>query len=133
MKLSVIRSIFTPFSTGGDLKIDGVQFCYTLEPPKVPADGSKSILHPPGLFQAILYVSPEWSEKRGYPFRVPLLQNVPGFTGIEIHIGNLPKDTKGCTVVGMTRNTDAVGYSEDTFFKLFHRLPETFEVEYTEI
>ena len=126
MLLTVARQIFTPKSTSGRLSIDGAQFCYTLEPPRGP------MLHPPGIYQASLYVSPEWTTKRGYPFRLPLLKDVPGFTGIEIHIGNIAADTKGCTVVGLTQSVDAVGYSEDAFFKLFHRLPEDFQVEYTE-
>jgi hypothetical protein len=100
-----------------------VFFCYGLEPVRrIPA----------GTYAATLAVSPKWTALRGYPFRVPLLANVPGFTEIEIHIGNFPEDTEGCTLVGMERGADEVMGSELAFFPLFHRLPQEFEVEYLE-
>jgi hypothetical protein len=127
--LAVERQIFTPRSTVGSLLVDGVFFCYTLEPPK---EGSPSLLIPTGTFEAVLAVSPKFTELYGYPFRVPLLANVPGRTEIEMHIGNGPPDTLGCTLLGLTKAADWVGESENAFFRLFHRLPETFSVVYSE-
>jgi len=31
---------------------------------------------------------------------VPILNNVPGRSGIRIHVGNYPKDSKGCILIG---------------------------------
>lgn len=46
--------------------------------------------------------------------RLPLLANVPGFTGIRIHSGNSSKNTEGCLLVGMTWDgkSDWIGSSK---------------------
>ena len=46
--------------------------------------------------------------------RLPLLADVPGFTGIRIHSGNSSKNTEGCLLVGMTWDgkSDWIGSSK---------------------
>jgi hypothetical protein len=46
--------------------------------------------------------------------KLPLLNNVPGFTGVRIHSGNSSKDTEGCLLLGMTWDgqSDWVGSSK---------------------
>jgi len=49
---------------------------------------------PAGTYPARLYASPHF----GYP--VYRLYDVPGHDAIELHKGNLPKDTHGCVLLG---------------------------------
>jgi hypothetical protein len=95
MNLEVRRQAFTPNATLGQLFIDGELECVTLEPVRLPiGDVRKPRAIPPGTYN----VSIRWSTKFGK--HVPHVENVPNFVAIEIHCGNSPKDTDGCTLVG---------------------------------
>ena len=56
---------------------------------------------------------------------LPLLYNVPGFSGIRIHAGNTAKDTEGCLLPGIERSEDFVGHSKRAFKKLCKMLERT--------
>ncbi len=81
-----------PQGTPGDLIIGRRVFCHTLEdvlrPDRQIIRGETCI--PAGVYPVILYMSPRFGKL------VPLLQNVPGFTEIEIHGGNTTLDVRGC-------------------------------------
>lgn len=115
MNITVLRDTFTDMSTTGELSLDGVFLCYTLEPRSDRSEG-KPYCIPPGTYPATLV----YSEKNG--FVTPRLTGVPGFTDIEIHPGNFPADTEGCTLVGESRGTDMVGSSRAAFADLMSRL-----------
>ena len=79
----------------GDLFIDGVFFCHTLEDEK-RADGLKvygETAIPKGDYKVVLSLSNRFKRK------MPLLLNVPMFKGIRMHGGNTSKDTLGCVLV----------------------------------
>lgn len=113
MKLEVRRKWFTDHSTIGELYINGVRECYTLEDrvrevPNKPISewkvpGKTAI--PVGTYKIII--------DRSTRFRrwMPLLLNVPGFSGVRIHCGNTDKDTEGCILLGTTHSTDLIGGS----------------------
>jgi hypothetical protein len=50
---------------------------------------------------------------------MPMLEDVPGFTGIFIHSGNYAEDTEGCILVGRTRGVDFIGDSRQAYDMLF--------------
>jgi hypothetical protein len=70
----------------------------------------------------------------------PHVLDVPGFTAIEIHPGNSPEDTEGCTLVGETRGligypeSDWIGNSDEAFNDLIAKLDasEPMQIEYRE-
>jgi hypothetical protein len=117
----IARHWFTELSVSGLMDIDGVFQCYTLEPPQ---RAEKPCAIPAGTYQVILM----WSNHFG---RVtPHVLNVPGFTEIEWHHGNYPKDTEGCALVGTSRGPDVVLNSDQAFVEMMSKLPQQFEVEY---
>ena len=50
---------------------------------------------------------------------LPLLDDVPGFTGVRIHPGNTAADTEGCILPGLVRLPKGVGQSRDAFASIF--------------
>ena len=122
-ELKVIRFKFTEKSTISELYFNGTLIGYTLEDKDRGLDNSmseekiKSIKKygetaiPTGAYEAKLYNSPAHGE-------VILLKDVKGFTMIEIHIGNFPKDSLGCLLVGSSYGTDVVKNSKATMKKL---------------
>ena len=121
--------------TIGRLYIDGVWFCDTLEDtdrglrqdmplPVLRAKKRKGVTAiPTGRYRVTLGVkSPKYSTRKQYEFcqgYVPRLINVPCYDGILIHIGNYPKDTEGCILVGKNTKVGAVLESAKTFRELY--------------
>jgi len=116
MMLSVSRKEKTNRSTIGELSIDGEFFCYTLEDVvrDVKVFGETAI--PVGTYKLIISYSPHFKRD------LPLLVDVPNYTGVRIHPGNVAADTYGCLLVGSTKSKDFVGNSRTTFEQLFAKL-----------
>ena len=97
--LSVIRKAYRDTYTIGKMYINGEYFCDTLED-KVRTlnsindkiKGETAI--PAGTYKITLEMSSRFKRK------LPLLHDVPYFSGILIHRGNTAKDTHGCILVG---------------------------------
>lgn len=118
MLIEVVRLWETPLSTCGMMSIDAVFECYTLEPP----EGPERI--PAGTYAVKIEYSPRFDRP------TPHLLNVPGHEYEEIHVGNFPRDSHGCTLVGKTRGVDYIGQSEAAFFQLMEKLPPEFNITY---
>lgn len=74
--------------------------------------------------------SPKYSQKKQYEKcegYVPYLRDVPGFSGILIHIGNYAKDSCGCILVGENKVKGGVVNSTLWFWKLYDILKEADE------
>ena len=121
MEVVIQRQWYTDKSVCGQLTLDGVFQCYTLEPPNQPF---KPRAIPPGTYSAQKFNSPHFGIK------TILFFNVPDFTAVEIHPGNFPHDTRGCTVVGSTHEDDFVGNSRATFEALMAKLPDEFQITF---
>ena len=105
--------------------LNGVFTAYTLEPPSVlPPTKPRAV--PAGLYDYTLYESPRFGRQ------VILVEAIPGFTDIEVHPGNFPRDTHGCCLVGATEGTDFVGESDEEFDELLSKIPPTGQIEYVD-
>ncbi len=120
MELRVERTDFTPKSTIGDLFIDSVWECHTLEDavrgPGIKISGQTAI--PQGRYEVTIDRSIRFKRM------MPHILNVPGFEGIRIHAGNDAKDTEGCPLLGYTKAKDFVGNSRLAFNRFFDILYE---------
>lgn len=116
VNLVVMRQWYTPESTIGEMFVDGQRECFTLEDAvrdhKIP--GKTAI--PEGTYRTVLTHSQRFKRE------LPLLVDVPGFSGVRIHSGNTPDDTEGCILVGQTRMDNFVGRSRAAFDQLFAKM-----------
>lgn len=122
MKLELIRKEFTEVSTIGDLMIDGEFLCYTLEDVvrEVKIPGQTAI--PYGSYNVITNYSNRFKRL------MPLLENVPSFSGVRIHAGNTDKNTDGCLLLGYTKKQDFIGRSQKAFNDFFYKLQVGLEI-----
>lgn len=123
MELTLVRRTFTKKSTIGDLYIDGVKECFTLEDVVRDKKIKGETAIPYGKYRLIISYSPRFKKN------LPLLVNVPDFDGVRIHSGNKPADTEGCILVGNTEDKDFVGNSRVTFTALYSKIKRAFEKE----
>lgn len=102
MNIKVVRTMCGPVCTIGMLSINGKHICYTLEDVVRP-DGKKiygETAIPVGRYRVIVNFSNRFKRE------LPLVLDVPNFTGIRIHPGNTSADTHGCILVGQNIGPD---------------------------
>ncbi|OKZ44272.1 MAG: hypothetical protein BHV68_02535 [Bacteroidales bacterium 43_8] len=106
MMLELNRIAKKPLYTIGRLFVDGKYFCDTLEDRCRDLDKEEKVMNgtaiPEGIYEVIVNVSAKFRRK------LPLLLDVPHFSGIRIHRGNMDKDTSGCILVGENKQQGRV-------------------------
>lgn len=130
MELTLHRIFLGPNYTIGRLYVDGIYHCDTLEDTYRDLEKENKVKGetciPFGTYSLTLGIqSPRFKDNKSYAFcdgYLPRLENVPHFDGILIHIGNYPKDTDGCILVGQNKEKGAVLNSTNTFIKLYEVL-----------
>lgn len=125
MKLEVKRHFKGPQYTIGRMYADGVYLCDTLED-TVRQDGKKiagQTAIPAGTYPVRITYSPRFKKM------LPMLDNVPNFTGVRIHTGNTAADTEGCILVGYNRVKGRVCDSRAAFRRLFALLEKQPQIE----
>lgn len=120
MKLVLKRIHFGETCTVGQLyeitDLGENPICYTLEDKYREVEGQDvktwKVQDKTAIPKGTYNVSITFSNR--FQTRLPLLANVPGFTGIRIHSGNSSKNTEGCILVGMTWDgkSDWIGSSK---------------------
>ena len=125
MKIEIIRYDFSDKRTIGKLSIDGQWACYTLEDAvrDVKIAGETAI--PAGTYRVVI------TESRRFKMPLPLLLDVPNFTGVRIHPGNTAADTSGCILVGLQREADTIRESHLAMGKVFAAIKAALEANDT--
>lgn len=134
MQITVIRKEFTDTYTRGELYINDVFFCYTMEDKDrgVTEDHSVSEIKkvkivkrtaiPYGDYRIMLSFS-----KKLKRF-LPLILDVPSFKGIRIHKGSTEDWSSGCILVGMKKTGNKlkeINEAEQALMKALKAVNET--------
>lgn len=150
MRLRIARRWFTLKSTIGILYVDNIRQCDTLEDvvrrdpePSTPPNEAKvygETAIPARRYQVVIAKMERqiWLPKKleWLPWspradgHLPLLLDVPGFTGIFMHALNTPKDTLGCIGVGTREPSkpDWIGGSRIALTALLLKIEEGLRV-----
>lgn len=134
MKLLLRRIFKGPRYTIGKLFINGVYECDTLEDQDRGLTSQMSLEEikakkvywvtaiPTGTYSInMTTVSPKFKDRawaKPYKGILPRLENVKGYEGVLIHVGNKAEDTLGCILVGENKVKGQVINSTATFYKL---------------
>jgi len=124
MNLLLQRTTKTAQSTEGKLFVGNEFQCFTLEP--VYREQANMPVSAWKVFGSTAIPVGTYAVEVTYFYRdqyySPLLDNVPGFSGVRIHIGNYPKDTEGCILVGTQVGVDQVLNSRVAFDALMDKV-----------
>lgn len=134
MKLLLRRIFKGPRYTIGKLFINGVYECDTLEDQDRGLTSQMSLEEikakkvygvtaiPTGTYSInMTTVSPKFKDRawaKPYKGILPRLENVKGYEGVLIHVGNKAEDTLGCILVGENRIKGQVVNSTACFYAL---------------
>ena len=134
MKLTLKRIFKGPRYTIGKLFINGVYECDTLEDQDRGLTSQMSLEEikakkvygvtaiPTGTYSInMTTVSPKFKDRawaKPYKGILPRLENVKGYEGVLIHVGNKAEDTLGCILVGENKVKGQVINSTATFYEL---------------
>jgi hypothetical protein len=88
--------------TPGMFYINDEFFAYSLEDPERGFKIKGDTAIPKGRYRVILSMSARFKKV------LPLLLNVPGYSGVRIHGGNTKKDTLGCPLIGKFRTGNRI-------------------------
>lgn len=145
MKLLLDRKYKKEKYTIGKLYINNTYFCDTIEDrdrhltQTTPLNKIKEIkvaaqtAIPTGTYNIRMdIISPKYSLKPWYvkncnKAKLPRLENVPGFSGVLIHVGNTEKDSAGCILTGVNDTPGMVTKSKETFLKLYNKLYQAYQ------
>ena len=122
--LLLIRDTFTDKAVLGKLYLNSEFYGHTLE--LAWKDNQKRIsCIPKGVYE----VAKRHTEKGKYKYEHLHILDVPDRELILMHIGNYPKNSKGCILLGNTRALNFVGDSRKAFNNLMYDLGSFEEIE----
>lgn len=120
-EILVVREEENTSNISGKIYLNGDFIGHTLEP--TWKRNKKDSCIPVGEYMAYLRDAEQSGSRWSYnPIQ---LINVPERSYIQIHIGNYPKDTQGCILIGKGKGDNAVWSSGDCFKELVEKMDKT--------
>ena len=126
MKIKVDRIYKGESYTIGRMYLNGEYFCDTLEDAIRPVKIPNETAIPAGTYKVEVTYSPRFKRN------LPLLIDVPNYTGIRIHNGSNKDHTSGCILVGFNTSKGKLTDSRktsDQLTNLLKSLSEPIEIE----
>lgn len=128
MKIQVVRYLLEKEYTMGKLYIDDTFICDTLEDTYRGQDLNGTKVYgqtciPCGTYKVAMTMSNRFKTV------LPEILDVPFFTGIRIHNGNVAEQTDGCILVGKKEKDGFVGNSKATLKYLVNALSLVKDIE----
>ena len=126
MKLRLVRENSGDETTLGDLFMDGIWFCKTLEDRdrRLEAGGVKvprETAIPLGTYPVIIDFSNRFQKLMMH------VLDVPQFAGIRIHAGNTHLNTEGCILLGEDVDRDVLVHSRVAVNRLQHEVAQALD------
>ncbi len=119
MNIKIVRKTGNANFTEGRMYINGEFECYTIEDAVRDVKIQNKTSIPSGTYNVIMTMSKRFGKV------MPLIENVPNFTGVRIHAGNTSKDTEGCIIVGALNDSfddDFIGASKVAVNRLYPKI-----------
>lgn len=122
--MKIVTEIFKQDSdcTVSKLYIDGVYQCFVMEDAIRDTKIYGRTAIPRGTYKVVVTMS------NRFKTLLPLLENVPNYSGVRIHPGNTSADTEGCLLPGLSlgklEGKTAVLESRPAFAKIFRKIQE---------
>lgn len=126
MKIKVDRIYKGESYTIGKMYLNGEYFCDTLEDAIRPVKIPNETAIPAGTYKVEVTYSPRFKRN------LPLLVDVPNYTGIRIHNGSNKDHTSGCILVGFNTSKGILSDSRktsDQLTEILKSLSEPIEIE----
>ena len=127
LKLKLIRGKGNVKSVEGKLYANYVFECYTVEDADRKLEsGGKKIQDKTAIPRGIYNVT--WNHSAHFNKDMPLLIDVPQFSGVRIHAGNDSGDTEGCIILGSINEVegdDWVSGSKIAVDRLYPKIRDT--------
>ena len=141
MKVKVIRKWFTDESTMGEMFVDDVFLCYTLEDKDRNLKQTDTLMWiksnkifgktaiPYGTYSGLFTMSNRFKRV------LPEIKDVKGWAGVRIHSGNTAEDTLGCILLGKSKAYDKIFESRLAMSEFFLKVAPSkqFTLEITKI
>jgi len=138
MQLTVKRKYFTNESTIGELYIDGVFECFTLEDKDRELEDSMLLNEinekkvfgktavPRGTYKVTVSTTgiiPDVGQRLiNGTKQLPGIDPVKGYAGIRIHVGNKATHTEGCLLCGRSKDINSIGESRLALNNVFDKI-----------